>query len=98
MEHVSMFLAQLGEASAYDFMKARNFPLSLTGIAFAWFTTLPSYSISSWAELEKSFIVTFIVEPKKLDCLILHRFVKGVMSLLLISLSDLERLKTNVFI
>jgi hypothetical protein len=35
MEQVSMFLAQLGEASAYDFMKVRNFPLSLTGTAFA---------------------------------------------------------------
>jgi hypothetical protein len=35
MEHISMFLAQLGEASAYDFMKVRNFPLSLTGTAFA---------------------------------------------------------------
>jgi hypothetical protein len=34
MEHVSKFLAQLGEASAFDFMKVCNFPLSLTGIAF----------------------------------------------------------------
>jgi hypothetical protein len=42
MEHVSIFLAQLGEASASDFMKVRNFPLSLTGTAFAWFTSLPS--------------------------------------------------------
>ena len=25
MEHISMFLAQLGEASAYDFMKVHNF-------------------------------------------------------------------------
>jgi len=55
MEHISMFLAQLGEASAYDFMKVHNFPLSLTGIAFAWFTSLPSCSIGSWAELEEKF-------------------------------------------
>jgi hypothetical protein len=34
MEHISMFLAQLGEASAYDFMKVHNFPLSLTSTAF----------------------------------------------------------------
>jgi hypothetical protein len=53
MEHVIMFLAQLGEASAYDFMKVHNFPLSFTGTTFAWFTSLPSCSISSWAELEK---------------------------------------------
>jgi hypothetical protein len=35
MEHISMYLAQLGEASAPDYMKVRNFPLSLTGTAFA---------------------------------------------------------------
>ena len=55
IEHISMFLAQLGEASAYDFMKVHNFSLSLTGIAFAWFTSLPSCSIGSWAELEEKF-------------------------------------------
>jgi hypothetical protein len=51
MEHISMFLAQLGEASAYDFMKVHNFSLSLTGTTFAWFTSLPC-SIGSFAELE----------------------------------------------
>jgi hypothetical protein len=50
-----MFLAQLGEASAYDFMKVRNFLLSLASTAFAWFISLPSCSISSWAELEEKF-------------------------------------------
>jgi hypothetical protein len=55
MEYISMFLAQLGEVSAYDFMKVRNFPLSLTGIAFVWFTSLPACSIGSWAELEEKF-------------------------------------------
>ena len=50
-----MFLAQLGEASAYDFMKVHNFPLSLIGTAFAWFTSLPSCSIGSWVELEENF-------------------------------------------
>ena len=55
IEHISMFLAQLGEASAFDFMKVRNFPLSLTSTTFAWFTSLPSCSIGSWAELEEKF-------------------------------------------
>ena len=50
-----MFLAKLGEASAFDFMKVRNFPFSLTSTAFAWFTLLPSCSIGSWAELEEKF-------------------------------------------
>ena len=54
-----MFLAQLGEASAFDFMKVRNFPLSLTSTAFAWFTSLPSCSIGSWAELEENFHIHF---------------------------------------
>jgi hypothetical protein len=54
MEHISMFLAQLGEASAYDFMKVHNFPLSLTSIAFAW-SSLPACSIGSWVELEEKF-------------------------------------------
>jgi len=47
MEHISMFLAQLGEASAYDFMKVRNFSLSLTSTSFAWLTALPSCSLGS---------------------------------------------------
>jgi hypothetical protein len=55
MEHISMFLAQLDEVSAYDFMKVRNFPLSLTDTAFAWFTSSPACSIGSWAELEEKF-------------------------------------------
>jgi hypothetical protein len=59
MEHISMFLAQLGEASACDFIKVQNFPLSLTGIAFAWFTSLPACSIDSWAELEEKFYSYF---------------------------------------
>jgi hypothetical protein len=50
-----MFLAQLGKASTYDFMKVCNFPLSFTGTAFTWFTSLPSCSIGSWAELEEKF-------------------------------------------
>jgi hypothetical protein len=55
MEHISMFLAQLGEASAFDLMKVLKFPLSLTGTDFAWFSLLPSCSIGSWAELEEKF-------------------------------------------
>jgi hypothetical protein len=55
MEHVSMYLAQLGEASALDYMTIRNFPLSLTGTTFAWFTSLPPLCINSWAKLEEKF-------------------------------------------
>ena len=34
-EHISQFIAQLGEASAHDALKVRLFSLSLTGTAFA---------------------------------------------------------------
>jgi hypothetical protein len=33
--------------------KIRMFPLSLTGIAFNWFTSLPPNSIDSWVSLEQ---------------------------------------------
>jgi len=53
MEHVSMFLAQMGEASTIDVMNVWCFPLCLTGTTFTWFTSLTASSISSWAELEE---------------------------------------------
>jgi hypothetical protein len=33
--------------------RVRLFSLSLTGTAFAWYTTLPPNSISSWGDLEQ---------------------------------------------
>ena len=41
MEHVNRFLLQLGEAGNHDALRVRLFSLSLSGSAFAWFTTLP---------------------------------------------------------
>jgi hypothetical protein len=38
-----------------DIHKIRMFPLSLTGIAFSWFTSLSSSSIDSWDSLEQKF-------------------------------------------
>ena len=93
-----MFLAQLGGASAYDFMKVHNFPLSLTGIAFSWFTSLPSCSIGSWAELEEKFHYHFIVVVMKLDCLTLHWFIKDMMNLSMIFSNGLEKSRTDIFI
>ncbi len=54
-EHVSRFLAQCGEASAVDALRVRLFPLSLSGSAFTWFSSLPYNSVNSWADLEKQF-------------------------------------------
>ncbi len=54
-EHVSRFLAQCGEASAIDALRVKLFPLSLSGSAFTWFSSLPYNSVNSWADLEKQF-------------------------------------------
>jgi hypothetical protein len=40
-------------------MRIRNFPLSLTDIAFAWFTFLPQYTIGSLSQLEEQFYKYF---------------------------------------
>nr|CBG76268.1 OO_Ba0005L10-OO_Ba0081K17.19 [Oryza officinalis] len=54
-EHVSRFLAQCGEASAIEALRVRFFPLSLSGSAFTWFSSLPCNSIRGWIDLEKQF-------------------------------------------
>jgi hypothetical protein len=54
-EHVSQYLAQLGEASNIDELKVRLFPFSLTGTAFSWFSALPYGSINTWYLIEKKF-------------------------------------------
>jgi hypothetical protein len=41
VEHINISLSQLGFAGKEDYMRIRNFPLSLTGIAFAWFIFAP---------------------------------------------------------
>jgi hypothetical protein len=46
---------QLGEASADEVFKVRYFPLSLTGPALTWFSSLPPQSIGTWKDLEQKF-------------------------------------------
>jgi Cu/Ag efflux pump CusA len=46
---------QLGEASTDEAFRVRYFPLSLTGSAFQWFTSLPPQSVSTWRDLEQKF-------------------------------------------
>jgi hypothetical protein len=52
LEHVGQFILQCSEASANDALKLRMFPLSLSGIAFTWFTSLAPNSVFTWAQLE----------------------------------------------
>jgi hypothetical protein len=54
-EHISQYIAQLGEASVHESFKVRLFSLSLTGTAFAWFSSLVPNSIDSWNQLEQKF-------------------------------------------
>ena len=59
-EHISQYLAQLGEAGSINELKVRLFSLSLTGTAFSWFSSLAPNSISSWEQLEQMFHDHFI--------------------------------------
>jgi hypothetical protein len=54
-EHMSQYLAQLGEASSIEVLRVRLFSLSLTGTAFAWFSSLPAYSIYGCEPVEQKF-------------------------------------------
>jgi hypothetical protein len=55
VEHIARYLMQLGDASADEAFRVRYFPLSLTGPAFTWFSSLPPQSIGTWKDLEQKF-------------------------------------------
>jgi hypothetical protein len=70
VEHIARYLMQLGEASADEAFRIRYFLLSLTGPAFAWFTSLPTQSICSWKDLEQKFHAHYFIgsnEKKLID-------------------------------
>jgi hypothetical protein len=48
LEHVSQFILQCDEASANDALKLKIFPLSFSGTALTWFTSLTPNSIFTW--------------------------------------------------
>jgi hypothetical protein len=52
---VSQYLAQLGEASSIEALRIQLFSLSLTGTIFAWFSSLPAYSIYGCEPLKQTF-------------------------------------------
>ena len=53
MEHISRYLIQLEDASIEEGHKVWFFPLSISGPAFSWFSSLEPNSITGWADLEK---------------------------------------------
>jgi len=65
-EHVSQYLAQLGEASSINELKVCLFSLSLIGTAFSWFSSLAPNSITSWEQLEQKFHGHFFSESYEL--------------------------------
>jgi hypothetical protein len=58
-EHIGQFLAQVNDVGIADLHKIRMFSLSLTGVAFNWFTSLPSNLIDSCTSLEQKLHVYF---------------------------------------
>ena len=54
-EHISQYIAQLGEAGSSKSLHVCLFSLSLTRMAFSWFSSLAPNSIRSWDELEQRF-------------------------------------------
>jgi len=59
MEHISRYLVQLGDASVEEAHKVWFFPLSFSGPAFSWFSSLEQNSIIGWAHLENKFHAYF---------------------------------------
>jgi hypothetical protein len=64
-EHVSQYLAQLGEAGSIEALRVRLFSLPLTGTAFVWFSSLPAHSIYGWEPLEQKFQEHFYSGPSE---------------------------------
>jgi hypothetical protein len=58
-EHVSQYLAQLGEVGSVEALRVRLFSLSLIGTAFALFSSLPPHSIYRWEPFERKFHENF---------------------------------------
>jgi hypothetical protein len=66
-EHVSQFLAHLGELADREACRACLFSLSFTGTTFAWYAALPPNSINSWEELERKFYEHFFSGEHELE-------------------------------
>jgi hypothetical protein len=66
-EHISQFIAHLGELANREAYCVRLFSLSLVDTAFAWYTALPPNSINSWEELERKFHEHFFSGEHELE-------------------------------
>ena len=66
LEHISQYIAQLGEAGSSKSLHVRMFSLSLTGMAFSWFSSLAPNSNRSCDELKQK-LISIIMEITKLS-------------------------------
>jgi hypothetical protein len=76
-EHISQFLAQLGDLAGTEAFRIRLFSLSLTGSAFAWYSSLPPNSINSWDEMVTKFHEHFFSEEYELELVDLAKIRQG---------------------
>jgi hypothetical protein len=76
-EHISQYLAHLGELADRKAYRVRKFLLSLTGTAFAWYATLPPNSINSWEEFEQKFHEHFFLGEHELELADLASVLQG---------------------
>jgi hypothetical protein len=76
-EHISQFLAQLGDLFGTEAFRIRLFSLSLTGSAFAWYSSLPPNSINSWDEIEAKFHDHFFSDEYELEFTDLSKIQQG---------------------
>jgi hypothetical protein len=66
-EHISQFLAHLGELADMEAYRVRLFSLFLTDTVFAWYAARPPNYINSWKELEQKFYKHFFSGEHELE-------------------------------
>jgi hypothetical protein len=66
-EHISQFIAHLGELVDGEAYRVRLFSLYLTDTALVWYAALPPNSINSWEELEQKFHEHFFSGEQELE-------------------------------
>jgi len=65
-EHIGQYIAQHGEVGSSKSLRVRMFSLSLTGMAFSWFSSLAPNSNRSCDELKQK-LISIIMEITKLS-------------------------------
>jgi len=65
-QHIYYFWSQTGNIIDNDATTARLFILTLKGVDFDWFRSLPSGSINSWVDLKTRFLFWFYEDDTKM--------------------------------